>query len=186
MLESRTFPFSVSSDPVFAEPRPKPRGVVVTLLIFMAVFASLQGLYGLAAGGPVERFFVETLGSRPAAALIHVLTPEIQAQTNGARIVAPGGGIHIRTGCEGSEIMFLLAAAFLAIAMPWRMRLGGFIVGAVLVMVLNQCRILALFYTYRSNRELFDLLHTVVAPIVLIAITGLYFHAWLQRDRPSI
>jgi exosortase/archaeosortase family protein len=164
-------------------PLERHRSILVVLAIFLLTFAILQGLYGLAAGGAVERFFVETIGSRPAVALIHLLTPEINATAKGARILAPGGGINIRSGCEGSEILFLLLAVFLSVAMPWRSRLTGIALGVGLVIVLNQCRILALFYAYRADRAFFDLLHTIVAPVVLIAATGLFFHAWLQFSR---
>ena len=65
--------------------------------------------------------------------------------------------------------------------MPWRARLGGVLVGTVLVFVLNQGRILALFYAYRSDKPLFDLLHGTLAPLLLIALSALFFLFWLKR-----
>ena len=168
-------------DRISAEPSRPPRGLLAALSIFLLSFAVLQGLYSQHSGGALERFFVETLGSDPAVLLIQILTPEVHARADGARILATGGGISIRAGCEGSEVFFLLVSAFLTVPLPWRSRLAGLLAGALLVAALNQCRILALFYSFRANRELFDLLHTIVAPIVLIALTGLFFHAWLQR-----
>ena len=179
MDEVRSVP--PQQEPIPEGPSRHPRGLLAALAIFLLSFAALQGLYSHNSGGVAERIFVETLGSHPAVLLINVITPDIHAQAKGARILATGGGINIRAGCEGSEVLFLLVSAFLAVSLPWGRRLTGLITGAVLLLVLNQCRILALFYSFRSNRELFDLLHTIVAPIVLISLTGLFFHAWLQQ-----
>ena len=67
--------------------------------------------------------------------------------------------------------------------MPWRTRLAGLGLGIVLVYLLNEARVLALFYAYRSDRALFDLLHSVVAPVVLIAAAAAHFYAWAYRER---
>lgn len=152
-------------------------------LLFIAVYLLLSTLYAQAAGSAVERFFLETLGSQPAASLVHLLTPGIDALAKGARIVATGGGLNIRNGCEGVDLYILLIAAFAAAPLAWRVRLSGLLLGLGLALALNQIRILALFYAFRSDKSLFDLLHTTAAPIALIVLLSLYFHVWLSRYR---
>lgn len=164
-----------------AVPSRSPHSLALALAVFLGVFALLHVLYQRDAGGAVHRIFIETVGTQPAAALIRTLTPSIDARAAGSRIAAPGGGINILAGCEGSEVLFLLTAAFCAVHLPLRRRLVGLLLGAALVVALNQCRILALFYAYRANRDLFDLLHTIIAPLVLVGLTGLFFHAWLRH-----
>ncbi|MFN0316682.1 MAG: exosortase/archaeosortase family protein, partial [Burkholderiales bacterium] len=83
-------------------------------------------------------------------------------------------------GCEGTEVMFLLLAAFAAVPMAWRDRFIGLAIGIAGVFVLNQARILALFYAFRTNRALFDSLHTLILPAVLVAAVALYFHAFIR------
>ena len=83
----------------------------------------------------------------------------------------------------GIVVMFLLVAAFAAVRMSGRRKLLGLGLGLALVFMLNQARILALFYAFRNERALFDTLHTTVLPAVLIAVVALYFHVVLQRDR---
>lgn len=151
--------------------------------LFVAVYLLLNGLYGQATGTALERFFVETLGSQPVAALLRWLTPEIAAQASGARITAPGGGLNIRNGCEGVDLYILLLSAFAAAPLAWRPRISGLLLGLGLAALLNQARILALFHAFRSDKALFDLLHTTALPIVLIVLIGLYFHVWLSRYR---
>jgi len=161
---------------------PGPRPMWLQAFYFLLVFAALQWLYGMATDTWIQRLFVENLGSRPAADLITLATPSIHAHAVGSRIAAPGGGINIRGGCEGTEVLFLLLAAFVAMPMPWHRRIVGITFGAFLVFVFNQARILSLFYAFRADRELFDLLHTIVAPIVFIALIASYFYAWIHRD----
>lgn len=152
--------------------------------LFVACYLGLQGLYAYGGGTAVERFFLVDSGSRPAAWLINLLQPGIGARAVDARIVAPGGGIGIANGCEGTDIYFLLVAAFAAAALPWRRRAAGLLLGVALAFVLNQARIIALFHAFRNDRSLFELLHTTILPVLLVAAVGLYFHACLRRARP--
>ena len=162
---------------------PEPRRPWRAGLVFVLAFLALQALWGQAKGSALERLWIDTATVKTAVALINLISPDIQAIAQGPRIKAPGGGINVLNGCEGTDILFLLTAAFLAFPMSWRSRVVGLGLGVVLVYVLNEARILALFYAYRSDRALFDLLHTVVAPIILIAAAAAYFYAWAHRDR---
>ncbi len=150
-------------------------------LTMLAVFVVLQTAYGAARDTWVERLVIHQATVKPAAALVQVITPEVNARPVAASIKAPGGGINILNGCEGTEVLFLLYAAFAAAALPWRARVSGLLAGTLLVYVLNQGRILALFYAYRSDKALFDLLHGTVAPLILIVLTALFFLHWLDR-----
>ena len=165
-------------------PQPQtPYPLWLTLAIFLGVFAVLQGAWNEARGTWVERLVIHEATVKPAAAMIQIISPEAHAQPVAASIKAPGGGLNILNGCEGTEIMFLLVAAFAAVRLGWQQRLSGLALGLGLVFVLNQARILALFYTFRNERSLFDLLHTTVLPAVLIAAVALYFYAVLHRSR---
>jgi len=152
-------------------------------LVFVLAFLFLQTLWSQARDTALERLWIDTATVKTAVALIDFVSPEVQASAQGSRIKAPGGGINVLNGCEGTDILFLLTAAFLAFPMPWHRRLAGLGLGLVLVFLLNEARILALFYAYRSDRALFDLLHSLVAPIALIVAAAAYFYAWTYRER---
>jgi len=162
---------------------PPPRSLRHTLFIFIAVFALLQWGWSVARDSWLERLVVHQATVVPAAALVRLLTPAIPAQAVAASIKAPGGGLNILNGCEGTEVMFLLAAALAAVRQPWRHRLPALLLGVALIFALNQARILTLFYTYRADRGLFDALHTAVLPVLLVAATAAYFHAVLHYSR---
>ncbi len=168
-------------------PQPQtPYPLWLTLVIFLSVFAVLQWVWGTARDTWIERLVIHQATVKPAAALVQWITPTAHAQPVGASINAPGGGLNILNGCEGTEIMFLLIAAFAAVRLGWQQKLIGLSLGLVLIFALNQARILALFYTYRNDRSLFDLLHTTILPAVLIAAVALYFYAILHRSHTRL
>ena len=181
MLPTPTVAGTFSADALLESEQPQARPLWLQALLFGAVFLLLQTGYGALRGTWVERLAIDTLTVKTAAWSIRALTPDVAVQAVGTRLKAPGGGINIINGCEGTEVLFLLCAAFASAALPWRARLTGVLAGALLVFALNQGRILALFYAYRSDKALFDLLHGTVAPLVLIVLSALFFLYWLER-----
>jgi len=65
------------------------------------------------------------------------------------------------------------------VVMPWRRRLIGLGLGILLVFGLNQIRLVALFYAFRADPSLFDLLHGILAPIALVIAVALYVMYWM-------
>jgi exosortase/archaeosortase family protein len=125
-------------------------------------------------------FVVHDCTVRPAVALVNLLTPTIHARAQKITLTAPGGGgLNIVNGCEGTEALFLLAAAFAVAPLSWGSRLLGFALGIGVVFVVNQARILALFYAFRNDASLFDLLHGSITPIAVILLVCAYFYGWL-------
>lgn len=166
-----------------SEPPRSPYPLWLSTAIFLGVFFALQWLWGEARDSWIERIVIHEATVKPATALVRAITPDIDARPVAASIKAPGGGLNILNGCEGTEVMFLLIAAFAAVRLGWRRKLIGLALGLGLVFVLNQARILTLFYTFRNERSLFDILHTTILPAALIAAVALYFYAVLHRDR---
>ena len=152
-------------------------------MVFLAVFSILQLGYGACRGSWFEHLVIGDLTVVPTAAVIRTLTPEVGVKALGNQLIAPGGGIVVKKGCEGTEVMFMLVAAFAAVVMPWRRRLTGLGLGILLVFCLNQLRLVGLFYAYRSDPSLFHLLHGTLAPIALVIAVALYALYWFQPAR---
>lgn len=165
------------------EPPARPRWVV--LLTFLLVFAALQAVWTSARDSAIERVVIDRITVIPAVFLINAATPHVGAAAEGFRIRAPGGGINILHGCDGLDVLFLLIAGFVAAPSPWRRRLSGMAIGVGFVYVLNQARILALFYAHRGDPQLFNLLHGTVLPLVLVAAVAFFFLAWIGRVRAA-
>jgi len=154
-------------------------------LIFAFIFAGCQGLWTLATDTAAHRIAIDLATVQPAAWLIRQLTPAVQAVAAGSSIRAPGGGLNILNGCEGLEVLFLLAAALSVAPLGARHKLLGALLGALCVWLLNQLRIVGLFYAYRADPELFALLHGTVAPLALVVLVSMLFLIYLrivQRD----
>jgi exosortase family protein XrtM len=153
---------------------------VIPAVLFLCVFAGLHLGYQSLRGTAVERLVVDTLTVRPAAWLVTKFTPRLDAVADGPTLRSPAGSLNVRAGCEGTEVLFLLIAALVVSPADWKRKPLGMLLGAVLVLALNQARILALFYSLLRDRELFDLLHAYVLPVALIVVTGIFFYWWTE------
>lgn len=154
--------------------------------IFLAVFALLQGWYNTAARDTwIERMVIDQVTVQSAARLIQSFDPSVGVQPVGSRLHAPGGGINVINGCEGIDVMFLLIAAMLVAPIPMKARLAGMALGILVTLGLNQIRVIGLFYAYRMDRSVFDMLHGVVAPMLLIVAIAGYFLFWLNWHASS-
>lgn len=153
--------------------------------IFLAIFAALQGWYSTVARNTwIERLVIDEVTVKSAAALIQLIDPATGVQPVGSRLHAPGGGINIINGCEGVDVLFLMMAAMLVAPISLNARLMGIVLGICVVLTLNQARVIGLFYAYRLDRSLFDMLHGVVAPLMLIVAVSGYFLLWLNWHAP--
>jgi exosortase/archaeosortase family protein len=158
-------------------PRPG-RPLVVVALLFMLLFGAMEVAYDAFRGSAFEHWVIGDLTVRPTAWLLNAITPEVGVQAIGNQLRAPGGGLVVKKGCEGVEIMFMLIAAFGAVSLPWKRKALGLGLGVVFVFAINQVRLIALFYAYRYDGELFNLLHGTVTPVVLVLLVALYCLAW--------
>jgi exosortase family protein XrtM len=155
------------------------------LAAFVLVFAALQCAWQWCAQTPRAERAIELAIVAPAAWLANMLTPQVRASAAGRHLRAPGGGINVVNGCDGTETLFLLLAGFAVAPLGRRSRLLGALLGVPLVYALNQARILALFYAHRRDSELFDLLHGYLTPILMVLVIAVYFHGWLLRSETA-
>lgn len=165
--------------------RLRSRPIWATVLIFLVAMYGMQWGWSRLRGTAIEHWVIDQATVSTAVSLIRLLTPDIAVHAQGPRIQAPGGGINVYNGCEGTELLFLMLAALLAHPMGLRWRLIGLGLGISAVFALNQIRLLALFYSFRADRQLFDQVHGLFAPLVL-AMLVLAFVMWLiQADKRS-
>lgn len=143
-------------------------------VVFLGVVFALQWGWSELRGSSLERWVIHDLTVGTAVWALNWVNPELGAWGEGPRIRAAGGGLNILNGCEGTEVLFLLVAALLVSSLPWRWRLAAMLVGAAWVFAWNQLRLFVLFHAHRTDRSWFDLLHGLIAPAVLIAMSLLF------------
>lgn len=169
-----------------AESTPRLRHVTLwRAAAFLALFAIQQGLYGTAADSWVERMIIDQVTVKTAALLINSIDPAARVVASGPSLKAPGGGLNVLKGCEGTDVAFLLISAMLVAPIAWRWRLAGVAAALALVFAANQARVLALFYAFRTDRVYFDALHGYVGPLILVAIGAAFFACWIDRFAAS-
>jgi len=155
-----------------------------TILVasFLFLYGVLHLIWAQTQGTWLERLVIDQGTVAPAAAVIDVLSPRLGAFAQGNRIVGPVGSLSVRPGCDGTEAMFLLIAAFLVYPQSIARGAIGLVLGAALVYVVNLLRIVILFYAARDDRSLFELLHGYVAPTLLIVLAASFFFFWVSRS----
>lgn len=147
---------------------------------FLLVFCVLQYVYQSSRGSLVEHLVIETATVYPSTALINLIEPEKHATASGRRILSPQGSLSILNGCEGTETLFLLAAAIFAFWTSWKSKLKGMLLGTCLIYCLNQARIVTLFFAAQQNRKWFEIIHGYIAPSLIIVLGSVYFLWWAQ------
>jgi exosortase/archaeosortase family protein len=152
---------------------------VARVLAFLALFTTLTLAWSSRTAAAVQDGFIERWTVQPAAWLFSRFDPGRGVEAVGSRLISPAGNVQVLPGCEGADLAFLLGSAMLFAPLSWRLRLLGLVVGAALVFVLNQARVIALVLAASHDRALFDLLHGTVLPLVLVALVGAFFVGWL-------
>ena len=149
------------------------------MTLFVCLLVLMQFGWNAIHDSSLVRNVIDNITVNPAAWMIGMISPEIHAQAIGSHLAAPGGGINILNGCDGVDVVLLILAAMQVAPIPVRWRLMGMLSGGGLIYLCNQLRILALFYSYRSDKSLFNLLHGIVAPFLLILISVAFYIIWL-------
>lgn len=155
------------------------------LLFLVTFFCTLVGGYALIAWNPVNDTVIVPF-TKGVAAVSGVLLRLIgeDVTVSGTVVASPRFAVNINNGCNGVEATLILLAAVVALPAPLRARISGLILGALLVQVLNQVRVVTLYLLGVYRPLLFDVFHTAVWQIVIIGAAVLFFLVWSSRVVP--
>ena len=82
--------------------------------------------------------------------------------------------------------MFLfLFAAVLAFPSSWKSKGKAIVLGGAMIFVLNQVRLLTLYFIGKSFPLLFDDVHIYVWQGVIIVFVAFYWYSWAVRSQRS-
>lgn len=148
---------------------------------FLLIFFSVLGAYYILV---MFSFFTALLsdfagiGAKIASSTINALGGN--ANNFGNYIISNGNSMQVGIGCDGSEPIILLIAAILGIRSSIGSKFSGILIGSGLLFILNQIRILGLFYFNLSHPDYFDLMHNDIFPLITVAASGVIFLFWLK------
>lgn len=88
--------------------------------------------------------------------------------------------VNVLEGCEGTEGILLVLCALAAYRMNGWKKIGGMIVGSLVIYLSNLCRILVLYYTLSDHPDWFDFVHLHAGQTFIIIISLLFFILWIN------
>jgi exosortase family protein XrtM len=148
------------------------------LLVFCGVYALLHCLY-FALPDRLLRDGLHHYGIvLPAATIVNLVAPQEGVSAVHGELRSGKASLSIVRGCDGSGLAFLLMAAVVAFPAPLRRKLAGIVVAVGLTYLLNELRLVALYFVAADRHEWFDLLHNFFIPTFLILGGSVFFFVW--------
>jgi exosortase H (IPTLxxWG-CTERM-specific) len=127
--------------------------------------------------------FTEGIATASASLLRLLGQPVISDST---LIRSDSFSVVINNGCNGLEAMIILSAAVLAFPASFLRRTGGLVAGFVLIQLVNLVRVVSLYLIGRYYSSAFDVFHSGVWQIAVIAVAITIFIVWsLKFARPA-
>lgn len=112
------------------------------------------------------------------ADLINMIAPLEQVLAQQNHLLSTKANLEIVRGCDGAGVLFLVVSAIVAFPSTWRRKLIGLLLGISLIYLLNLLRISALYFIIAYQPGWFLLVHTYLAPTLMIIVGCCYFTWW--------
>lgn len=162
-----------------------PLRSLLFLLVFLAAYGALHYLY-FALPDPLLRDFVHYYAIvLPAAALLNLVAPHEAVSALHGSLQSARASLDIVRGCDGAGAMFLLVAALIASSADMGHKLLGILYAVALIYVLNELRVIALYFVVAYRSDWFGPLHNYFVPMLVIAASVLSFLWWTSSVRES-
>ncbi len=112
------------------------------------------------------------------ADVINFIAPleNVVAQQN--HLISVNANLEIVRGCDGAGVLFLVISAILAFPAKLIRKLIGLMLGIILISMINLIRIIVLYFVVAYHSEWFSLIHTYLAPTLMVIVGGSYFAWW--------
>jgi len=156
------------------------KGEIRFVLYFILFFIALQIVH-YSIRSYTSPLLVHTLNAGVSSRIINFITPGEKSFSRGGLIGSGTFTIRIAQGCEGIEGILLITAALCAFSMGMKQKIGGVLVGALILYVANLARIVALYYTLKYRPDMFDLAHVYIGQTFIVFVGILFFMAWITR-----
>jgi exosortase/archaeosortase family protein len=160
---------------------PKPLAFGLRLVVLVGLLTALSLT-------PPFKSFVEEPLIDFNAWLSHYLLRLIgvEASLHGRFVYGPAFSFEVVSGCTGIFVFLLVLSAVLAFPARWRSRLVCLLGVAALIFVLNQVRIVSLYFVGAHWRERFEDMHLYVWQGFIIVAVTVYWYVWAARSgRPD-
>ena len=96
-------------------------------------------------------------------------------------LFSPDFSLILSYGCDSIYPTAMLWSAMLAFSAPWRLKLLGLVIGAILLYSLNVLRVVCLHYVGAYFPSFFDMVHIYAWQSLFILLTLAIFLLWVAR-----
>jgi len=114
----------------------------------------------------------------PAAKLLNVVAPLEAVSAQHGTLQSAKASLEIVRGCDGAGVIFLLVAALIASSAGAKHKVMGILSGVVLIYVLNELRVIVMYFVVVYRNDWFSPLHNYFVPMLLIMTSVLFFLWW--------
>jgi exosortase family protein XrtM len=149
------------------------------LALFTCSYGALEGAYFLVPDDLLLDIYHRCIVS-VGADVIHLFSPRepVLAVANSLR--SDGVTLEVIRGCDGAGVAFLVTAAIASFPARASSKLAGAAAGIALVYILNEMRIIGLFYALTRYKPWFLQVHVYYAPTLMIVLGSIYFAWWVS------
>ncbi|MGZ0080525.1 exosortase family protein XrtM (plasmid) [Methylomonas sp. YC3] len=158
--------------------QPKKFPEWVTFMLFVACYALLDYAYFKI---PVDLFanVIYFHGVVAVCAdLVNWLAPLEQVWPKQNHLLSAKADLEIVRGCDGAGALFLVMSAVLAFPSGLKRKALGLLLGIGLIYGINLLRICVLYFVIAYQPGWFQLIHTYVAPTLMVVLGCFYFAWW--------
>lgn len=160
------------------------RETLVFVLLFGAIYGILHLAYYLIPDSFLRDVIYHQYIVSVAAWFLNTFTDETGVRASANMLLSHNANLEIVRGCDGIGLAMLVLAGIVASPVPWRRKFSGMLLSLLLVYVLNEVRIVGLYYVVAYQRDWFDPVHTFFAPTLLVLIFFAFYAWWALRDVP--
>ena len=150
---------------------------------FVALFAVFMGLFYVVDAIPYVKSTIFPaylrLNAQASGGIISIF--EDSTKVVGESISSPRYSLSIARGCDAVEPSALFVAGVLAFPAALMSKLPGLLIGTFCLMVINQIRIISLFYVGIYWPKAFHIMHVDVWQAVFIFLAILFWTLWALR-----
>jgi len=150
---------------------------------FVALFAVFMGLFYVVDAIPYVKNTIFPaylrLNAQASGGIISIF--EDSTNVVGESISSPRYSLSIARGCDAVEPSALFVAGVLAFPAALLSKLPGLLIGTFCLMVINQIRIISLFYVGIYWPKAFHIMHVDVWQAVFIFLAILFWTLWALR-----
>lgn len=149
----------------------------ISAMFFIGFYGALHFVYFQIPDEIFKAIYYNGLGLF-CADIINFLAPLERASAFQNYLISSKANLEIVRGCDGAGALFLISSAILSFPVGFKRKCIGLILGVSMMYSINLIRISGLYFVFAYRPDWFNLVHTYLAPTLMIILGCLFFIWW--------